>query len=92
MDSTVWFHLVTLQEQGKNLSEFLTGFAFGALIIGLITTPFLMFFGIVYFNLRRMENQLTKESEKPEPTVEIDKDVFDTVKEAESLIAKTDTK
>ena len=70
------------------MSEFLTGFAFGSLVVGIIVIIPLMFFGITYFNVRRMEKQMAKEMAKPLPTIQVDEDVAKTVYEAEKLISK----
>lgn len=70
------------------MNDFYLGFAFGSVIIGLVTTPFLTYFGIVFFNLRRMEKSLQKDAEKPSPKIIIDDDVAKTVKEAEELLKK----
>lgn len=67
------------------MSEFNLGFAFGSLIVGILVTPFLMYFGMVYFNFRRMEKQIIKEQPKeiiPEPNPE----VVSTVNEAEKIL------
>jgi len=70
------------------MTEFLLGFTIGSLVVGIIATPFLMFFGITYLNVRRMEKQMAKEMAKPLPTIQVDEDVAKTVYEAEKLISK----
>lgn len=65
------------------MSEFYLGFAFGSIIIGAIVTPFLTYFGMVYFNIRRMEKNLIRESKKEinsEPNDEIKNTVYDAEK------------
>lgn len=65
------------------MNDFSLGFAFGSVIVALITSPLLTYFGIIYLNLRRMEKQLSKPAEiKPDPNPEVIK----TVEEAEKIL------
>ena len=68
------------------MSEFYLGVLIGAIVTGIVATPFLTVFGIVFFNVRRMEKQLSKEIQKPEKPVVMDEETAKTVNEAEQIL------
>lgn len=67
------------------MNDFQIGFAFGSLIIGLISTPFLVYFGAHFFHLRNMEKQIIKETQKEIPDI-VDPEVKKTLDEAKKII------
>lgn len=71
------------------MTDFLLGVAFGGMIVGTILSPFLIYFGIVYLNLRKMEKQLAKETEKPEPRIEVDEKTVELIQKAEKIIIES---
>lgn len=68
------------------MDDFSIGFVIGSLTVGIIATPFLMFFGIVYFNFRRIENKIIKETNKPEPQIIPDDETAKLLKMSEELL------
>ena len=69
------------------MNEFQLGLVFGSLIVGIITTPFLVYFGIVYLNIRKMEKQLSVKTPTP---VKIPHDeTKEILKKATELLNKT---
>ena len=68
------------------MNEFELGFLIGSLITGIITTPFLMYFGIVYLNIRKIEKQLS--FKKPTPVIIPDDETNELLKKATELLSK----
>lgn len=73
------------------MSEFYLGFAFGGLIIGIILAVPLTYFGMVYWNLRRMEKTLQEQAKK-QFRLDVDNDTGELLTKAEKLIAEQSKK
>ena len=67
------------------MDDFTNGFLIGSLIIGIVTTPFLVFFGGTYFNILRMEKHFLKESKKEIDSTP-DPETLKLIAEAEKLL------
>jgi hypothetical protein len=67
------------------MSDFNLGFVFGAISIGLIVSPFLTYFAVVYHNIIRMEKRVLKEMPK-EISTEIPDEIKSTIEQAEKLL------
>ena len=69
------------------MNDFTTGFLLGSLIIGLVTSPFLTYFGVIYFNFRRMDKKLS--TPIPTPVVELDDETTELLKKANEILSQT---
>ena len=67
------------------MNEFLLGITVGGLVVGGITIPFLFKFGVTWLNVKRLE-KLAKEMKPQELSLEIPKEDFDLIQQAESII------
>lgn len=70
------------------MNEFYIGLAFGMMIIALITLPFLLYFGMIWHNIRRMEKLATAQMNKEIPIPE-DPETMELIQKAEEILAKS---
>lgn len=61
------------------------GLVFGSLIVGIITSPFLVYFGKIYLNIRKLDKQLQKQLKNNTFFVP-DEETQKLLKEAENLL------
>ena len=69
------------------MSDFVFGLIIGVLIVTVVLTPFTVYFGLVYFRLRKLE-KIAAEHAKKEYIPKVNDDTKKTIEEAEKLISK----
>lgn len=84
-DFTVQQNSAPLQGKQMSLNDFQLGFLIGSLIVGIITTPFLTYLGLVYLNLRKMEDRLVKETPK-EIKAKVDDETLNALADADKIL------
>lgn len=73
------------------MSEFYFGLVIGGLVVGAITIPFLLRFGVTHYNVKRLE-KIAKEMKPQELSLEIPQEDFNLIQQAESILKEHYTK
>lgn len=67
------------------MNDFELGFLIGSLIVTVIVSPITLYFGVIYFNIRKMENAILKQNDNIKDP-DIPKEITDLVKQAEKIL------